>query len=130
MSLVSGVDGLLTVVDAAAGTIAGVRLPPGSHLPHEFVRDVSTALGVVVVVGTVAVAALWVWMAWKCRAGRPWARIMSTVLFGLSAFTLSSLPSAHLTAALCAAVSWLIGLAAVILLWRRSSSFFLDGPRY
>jgi uncharacterized membrane protein YccC len=63
--------------------------------------------------------------------GRPAvARIMSTVLFGLSTFTLSSLPSAHVGTALCTAVSWLIGLGAISLLWRRSSSFFFEGPRY
>ena len=130
MALISGIVELLTVVDAAPGTIAGVRLPPGSHVPHEFFHDVSTALGVTVVAAAVIGIAVWLWMAWKCRAGRPWARIMSTVLFGLSTFSLSALPSAHLAAGLCTAVNWLIGLGAVILLWRRSSTLFFDGPRY
>jgi hypothetical protein len=34
------------------------------------------------------VIGLWVWMAWANRRGRPWARIVATVLFGLHALLL------------------------------------------
>src|SRR5579859_7197739 len=34
-------------------------------------------------IGGLVLAALWLWMAWKTRTGRNWARIVSTVFFGL-----------------------------------------------
>src|SRR5215471_15529096 len=40
------------------------------------------AIGIFIVEGLIGVA-LWLWMAQSCKAGRNWARIVSTVLFGL-----------------------------------------------
>jgi hypothetical protein len=68
---------------------------------------------------------LWLWMAWKTRAGRNWARITSTVFFGLFSvpfvlglFKLPAVPSGVVI------VEWAVGLAALILLWQRESSQF------
>ena len=78
-------------------------------------------------------AALWLWMAQSCRAGKGWARVVSTVFFGID--TLSVLVGATALAGggatwLYGVLVWLIGLAAVVLLWRRSSSdYFRGGPR-
>lgn len=77
--------------------------------------------------------ALWLWMAWKCKAGRPWARILSTVLFALSTWsTVSALAGPSVTWSVVPAIAgWLIGLGAIILLWRPSSAYhFRPGPRY
>ena len=41
----------------------------------------------VIVSGLVAIA-LWLWMARATRQGRNWARILSTVLFGLATLEL------------------------------------------
>jgi asparagine N-glycosylation enzyme membrane subunit Stt3 len=72
------------------------------------------------------VAGLWLWMAWKVRRGRNWARIVSAVLFGLDALLLLarlvSNPASVVT--LSWALSWLAGLGAIILLFRRSASAF------
>lgn len=90
----------------------------------------SVGLAILVVAGLI-VAGLWLWMAWKCKSGRSWARIVSTVFFGVSTLgTLSGLTSLSL-ATLWSLVSWLIGLAAIILLWRPASGdFFKSAPRY
>jgi hypothetical protein len=85
------------------------------------------------------VIALWLWMARANGQGRNWARILSTVLFGLATLQLIKLisdlrqPVSHagfgvtvlnygVTALFAAA--WLVGAAAVWLLWRPASSAF------
>ena len=79
-------------------------------------------------------AALWLWMAQSCKAGKGWARVVSTVFFGID--TLSVLVGATGVQGGGAArfygfVIWAIGLVAIILLWQRSSSdYFRSAPRY
>jgi hypothetical protein len=79
-------------------------------------------------------AALWLWMAQKCQAGRGWARVVATVFFGID--TVSVLASVAGTqggglSRVYGIIVWLIGLAAIILLWQRSSSeYFRGAPRY
>jgi hypothetical protein len=79
-----------------------------------------------VIVGLIA-AVVWLYLARSCLAGRNWARITGTVFFGLStienldSFALSQTVLVHLYGLLV----WLIGLAAVIFLWRRESTAYL-----
>ena len=70
--------------------------------------------------------ALWLWMARANGWGRNWARILSTVLFGLATLDLTSVfrtPGIRVTLAPTAlgpivpVLTWLVGLAAVWLLW-------------
>jgi hypothetical protein len=130
MALISGIVAVLAIVNEVNGTIAGVRVSVSAHASERFLHDVSTALVVAAVIGTLIAIAVWLWMAWKCVTGRRWARIMSTVLFALSSLSLTSLHGTPAWTVLCTVVSWLIGLGAVILLWRRSSSDYFDAPRY
>jgi hypothetical protein len=84
-------------------------------------------------VSLVVPVALWMWMAWKCKAGRGWARIVSTILFAIATWGTLSLRSGSTSAwwLLGAIVGWLIGLAAIAALWQRSASdFFRDPLRY
>ena len=88
-----------------------------------------------IVISLVAIA-LWLWMARANGQGRNWARILSTVLFGLAALQLRgdfTHPVSHAgfgvtvlyyggTALFVAA--WLAGAAAVWQLWRPVSSAF------
>ncbi len=83
-----------------------------------------------------AVIALWLWMVRENGQGRNWARILSTVLFGLATLQLRgdfTQPVSHAgfgatvlyyggTALFAAA--WLVGAAAVWLLWRPASRAF------
>jgi hypothetical protein len=84
----------------------------------------------VVVVGSVVIGvigiALWVWMALMNKAGKSWARIVSTVLFGLDTlFLLLGVARAGAAAGtLVSILTWLIGLGAVIFLWRKDSSAY------
>jgi hypothetical protein len=74
-------------------------------------------------------AALWLWMAQKCRAGRGWARILSTVFFGidtLSMFAGFAGATSRGLSSFYAIITWLIGLTTIILLWRRESSEFFN----
>lgn len=78
-------------------------------------------------------AALWLWMAQSCRAGKSWARVVSTVFFGID--TLSVLVGVAAVqggglSRIYGILVWVIGLVAIILLWQRSSSDYFRAPRY
>ena len=75
-----------------------------------------------------AMIALWLWMARANGQGRNWARILSTVLFGLATLQLFGDVQQAVSPAgaiepvlglLLAVLGWLPGLAAVWLLWRQ-----------
>jgi hypothetical protein len=94
------------------------------------------AIGLFIVGGLIG-AGLWLWMAWGNRAGKSWARIVSTVLFGIDTISaLTALGGATTVSGggptrIYGLVVWLIGLAAIILLWQRASSdYFRGAPRY
>ena len=86
------------------------------------------------IVGGLIGAALWLWMAQSCKAGKGWARVVSTVFFAID--TVSVLVGATGVqgggvARFYGFVVWVIGLVAIILLWQRSSSdYFRSSPRY
>jgi hypothetical protein len=93
-------------------------------------RVTATPLSVtlfIVFFGLVPVA-LWLWMARAVGQGRNWARIVSTVLFGLATLgllsALGAIHAAGVAQAFFAALTWLSGLAAVWMLWRPASSAF------
>jgi hypothetical protein len=81
---------------------------------------------------TVVVSGLWLWMAWKVRRGRNWARIVSVVLFGLGTLLLLARLAANPASVFTVswALSWLAGLGAIILLFQRpAGAFFASGGR-
>jgi hypothetical protein len=88
----------------------------------------------IIVLGLIFVG-LWIWMAFKCKAGRNWARTTGTVFFGfLTLFMIITLSGAGGglgggLALIPALILWLVGLGAVILLWRKSASAFFR-PQY
>jgi hypothetical protein len=70
--------------------------------------------------------ALWLWMAWANNQGRNWARVLSTVLFGLATLDLVGVFSQPTTiyGLVFPILTWFVGLAAVFLLWRPDSTAF------
>jgi hypothetical protein len=88
-----------------------------------------------IVFGLVGIT-LWLWTARANGQGRNWARILSTVLFGLATLELSGDFAPPLSPAGFGATvlhyggtalfvaAWLVGAAAVWLLWRPTSSAF------
>jgi hypothetical protein len=140
--LASYMSSLLTALEAADTSGSGTQLPTSE------IKEL--ILGAVIVVGVVA-ALIWLWIAWKNRAGRNWARIVATVLFALSCLGLpelltggrlstmpSTLPAADgatiavppldVPAWLIAAgvVNWLFGLAIIILLWQPAANRYYE----
>jgi hypothetical protein len=89
------------------------------------------------IIFSLVVIALWLWMARAVGRGRNWARILSTVLFGLWTLQLisdlqgavSSGTAESVLGLLGAALTWPVGAAAVWLLWRPASSAFFRPPR-
>ena len=82
---------------------------------------------------------LWLWMAWKNKHGRPWARVVSTVFFSvftayLAVNLLALLAGGESTAAIVAVLTlvlaWVIGLAALVFLWLNQSTQYYQACRY
>jgi hypothetical protein len=71
-------------------------------------------------------AALWIFVAQTCKAGKNWGRILATVLFGIDTLAqLFTARSAGGGAKVFSLLIWLIGLVVIVLLWqRRSSDYF------
>jgi hypothetical protein len=110
-------------------------------------RDLNVLITLAVVSGLLVIA-LWLWLARANGQGRNWARILSTVLFGLATpelirqypgrrlghFVLGGQvqpvihygPGVTALALIVPALAWLAGLAAVWLLWRPASSAFFQ----
>jgi hypothetical protein len=78
-------------------------------------------IAVVILVGLL-VPALWLWLARAVAWGGNWARIVSTVLFGLATLFLSG--RQDVVQEVAAVLAWLAGAAVVWLLWRPAASAF------
>lgn len=129
--LISGIVGMVSLATRAPGSPSAVHVPSGPQWPGAVSALGSVLLYLVAVLSIVVPIVLWLWMARECTAGRSWARVLSTVFFGLATVvTLASGPYGAWGLA-GAIVGWLIGLGAVILLWQRSSSsyFRATAPR-
>jgi hypothetical protein len=106
-----------------------------SLTPAQVTDAVHVEVGVFIAAGLIG-AVLWLWMARKSRAGKGWARITSTVLFAIATISiLLSVASAGglafgSTTKIYEIVGWLIGLAAIVLLWRRASSDYFKSESH
>jgi hypothetical protein len=99
----------------------------GKALGYRLTATPVTITVVIVVFGLIPVA-LWLWLARAASQGRDWARVLSTVLFTL--VTLQLIESRGIVQAFTVALTWLIGLAAVWLLWRPACSAFFKPQRF
>lgn len=90
---------------------------------HTLENATVVVLAVVLLVGVV----LWMWMAWANNRGRGWARIVATVLFALNTLSLVfSFGRASITI-IFVILGWLVGLGAIVLLWRKETTAFING---
>jgi hypothetical protein len=79
----------------------------------------------VIILLLLIIIGLWLWMAWANNKGRGWARIVATVLYGLNTiWFLLSLRNLG-GPAIFYSLSWVIGLAAIIFLWRRETTQYI-----
>jgi hypothetical protein len=100
------------------------------HLTMSQVNSVQHVLVAAFIVGGLIGAAVWIVLARLCQAGKNGARITGTVLFGLATLdTLVGAAAAPIAGAvrIWGLLVWLVGLAAVIFLWQRSSTAFFTG---
>ena len=115
LAITAGVFDTIVARDQAAATLSA--------------PDANSAFGVI---DGLVLATLWFWMAWKTGTGRNWARIVSTAFFGLlsvycgkfaidlfSVTTLKADTAGYLGAIF---LQWIVGLVALILLWKHPSS--------
>ncbi len=88
-------------------------------------------ISLAIVSGLVGIA-LWLWMARASSQGRNWARIVSSVLFILATLDLFGVISQPKTilGLIFPVLTWLIGLCAVVLLWRPASTAFFRPSEY
>jgi hypothetical protein len=91
-------------------------------------HDIEQIIVVLSVVVLLIGVALWLWMAWANNRGRPWARVVASVLFGLNSLYLILVISRAGTSTLFVGLGWLVGLGAIIMLWQRdSNAYFKPG---
>ena len=125
---VSTVSLVISLVDIS-GTKAAIRKARPS-LTVAQVNQLNTFIITLAIVSGVIGVALWLWMARANGQGRNWARILSTVLFGLATldmFGVFSQPKT-LLGLVFPVLTWLVGAGAVFLLWRPESTAFFK-PR-
>jgi hypothetical protein len=91
----------------------------------------AVSVGVLIFSGVVG-ASLWIWMARKNRAGRRWARTLSTVFFAISTVSLLAVIPFPVAVAdkIVPVAAWLVGLFAIVLLWQKESSDFYDAQSW
>jgi hypothetical protein len=80
---------------------------------------------VALVVGGIISVLLWAWMAWANDRGRGWARVVASVLFGLITIEVVLSRSRANVSFAFILLEWLLGLIAVVLLWRRETTAFI-----
>jgi hypothetical protein len=99
------------------------------QLPMSQVNGMQHALMTSAIVDGLIGTALWIFIAQACKSGKSWARITGTVFFGINTVGVLGGLTIPLAAPvkIFALVVWLVGLAAVTLLWRGSSSAFFRG---
>ena len=72
---------------------------------------------------------LWVLMAWANNRGSNWARIVGTILFGLNTLLLIFDVGRVSIVLIFIALGWLIGLGAIVLLWNRQTTQYINPGR-
>src|SRR6266498_531773 len=115
-------------------TLSATKSAIEKHSPQLTTSEVNGmqhALMTSAIVGGLIGAGLWIFIAQACKSGKSWARITGTVLFGIA--TVDVLGNIVVPEAapikIFWFVIWLIGLGAVVFLWRRSSSAFFTGTQ-
>jgi len=121
---VSTVSLIVSFIDIG-GTKAAIR-KARPNLTATQVNQLNTFIITLAIVSGLIGIALWLWMAWANGQGKNWARIVSTVLFGLATLDLIGVFSEPKTVVglVFPVLTWLVGAAAVWLLWRPDSTAF------
>src|SRR3984957_15512393 len=121
---VSTVSLIISLADIG-GTKTAIR-KARPNLTATQVNQLNTFIISLAIISGVIGIALWLWMARANGQGRNWARIVSTVLFGVATLDLFGVVSQPKTllGLVFPLLTWLIGAGAVFLLWRGESTAF------
>jgi hypothetical protein len=127
---VSTVSLIVSLADIS-GTKAAIR-KARPNLTATQVSQLNTFIISLAIVSGVIGIVLWLWMARANGQGKNWARIVSTVLFGLATLDLFGVFSQPKTVLglIFPVLTWLVGLGAVILLWRPESTAFFKPQEF
>jgi hypothetical protein len=102
----------------------------GAYYNHAQLHRFANASFVLLVVAGLICVLLWLWMAWANNRASGWARIVASVLFAFitveAAISRSEAPVPLVSVAFIV-LEWLVGLVAVVLLWRRETTAYI-GP--
>jgi len=125
LSLVGLIVGLASIGSLKSAILTAARNAHKTLTASQLHTAEIAGVAFIIVIGLIGVG-LWLLMARMNGAGKSWARIVASVLFALN--TISTLSSIARPAAvgtrIFGLVGWLVGLGAIILLWRRESSEF------
>jgi hypothetical protein len=116
---------LIVSLATAGGLKSAIRKAQPKLTPAQ-VNNTATFLITATVISGLLGAGLWLWMAWANKRGRSWARIVSSVFFGIA--TLDTVVGitrpGDLLTRIITVVIWVIGVGAIVLLWRPESSAY------
>jgi len=127
---VSTVSLIVAFIDIGGTKAAIKRARP--DLTATQVNQLNTFIITLAIVSGLIGIALWLWMARANGQGKNWARIVSTVLFGLATLDLIGVFSQPKTAIglVFPVLTWLVGAATIWLLWRPDSTAFFKPQGY
>jgi hypothetical protein len=131
IEVLSGILTLAIYSSLLRSGVPGIQVTPGIwHLAE------ASGAGYIVVVALTRIG-MWLWMASKNKAGRRWARVVSTVVLVIDSFALvkgivqqipvewqEELSKFRAANVLIPVAIWIVGVCAVVLLWQRESSDF------
>jgi hypothetical protein len=89
------------------------------------IHSLGSATVIVLAVAGIIAVLLWAWMAWANNKGSSWARIVATVLFALNTISLIFGAGRVGVTIIVVALGWLVGLVAVVLLWRKETTAYV-----
>src|SRR5580693_9302212 len=128
-AIVSAISLIITLVTIGSLKTAIHNADPSLTATKLHSAEVA-AVAVAIIFGLIGIG-LWLWMAYANKAGKNWARITSTVFFGLD--TLSILTSFRqaepVLSRVISILIWLIGLGAIVLLYQRDSSAYFNASK-
>jgi hypothetical protein len=127
---ISTVSLIVSLADIS-GTKAAIR-KARPNLTATQVSQLNTFIISLAIVSGVLGIALWLWMSRANGQGKNWARVVSTVLFGLATLDLFGVLSQPKTVIglVFPVLTWLVGAGAIWLLWRPESSAFFKRQEY
>ena len=127
---ISTVSLIISLADVG-GIKAAIKKAHPNYTASQISGDNRFIIGLAVVSGLLGIG-LWLWMARANGQGKNWARILSTVLFALATLDLVGVFSEPETALglVFPVLTWLVGLGAIWLLWRRESTQFFKTQQF